>query len=391
MEQVDVTIGPTAEAELDPGRFSRRDFLGTAGGTTLAAVLGSAGLAAGASYLGGPIPPAAASATCTGVVPRSKLGFITYTSAALWLTDMPLCVAELAKIGFPYIERFGTEAGGPPNPAGYGGMVSPSGMTVAATPQQLKQVLDAHGMWCSGGHDAGVWPYDATQFRATVEGALTLKQPYIGSNPTFPTTVAGCMQFADTMYMELEIARKMGFKGSIYSHFDLNGSLHPLTDDPSQTALDVIVKNTTSQVWNPELDTEHALQMLGSIDAVLALVRRYPGRFRLFHMKDGTTPVQLPGVPLQDTESTGVSTEFGLGDWGKADPSDPQGRPHAGFQDLLSAVAESGDWTTTRPLLIAEMDGSPTGLDYAELYYPGMNGLKFQYTPSSGSRCAGSA
>jgi hypothetical protein len=321
-------------------------------------------------------------------VPRSKLGYITYTSAALWLTDMPLCVELLAKIGYAYIERFGTEGGGPPSPVGYGGMVGPSGTTVAATPKQLKQVLDANGMWCSGGHDAGVWPYDENAFKQTVEAVLILEQPYIGSNPTFPTTVASCKQFAETMYKEVAVAKSMGFLGSIYSHFDLNGSLHPLTDDPSQTALDVIVQNTTGDVWNPEVDTEHALQMLGSIPAVLALVRRYPGRFHCLHMKDGTTPVELPGVPLQQTESTGASTEFGYGDWAKADPSDPKGRPHAGFQDLLTALADSGDWTDSRPLLIAEMDGSPTGLDYAELYYPGMNGLQFKYNARSGSGCS---
>jgi sugar phosphate isomerase/epimerase len=337
--------------------ISRRSFLGTAGGAMATLALGSAYAAQAASR--GRIA-AAAETTCTGTVTRDKLGFQLYTTAALYLTDMPECLALLSSIGYTSVERFG----------GYGGLVDPSGASVSATPQQFKKALDDTGLWCSGGHDNGLWPYDETTFKQTVEGALIVGQPYIGCNPTFPTTVPGCMQFVQAAYKEHEIARSMGFPGPLYAHFDLPASLHPLTDDPSRNALNVIVENTTRDVWNPELDTEHALQMLHSINAVLALVRKYPGRFFLLHMKDGTTPVG--GV-----EASGVSTEFGMGDWASADPSDPKGRPHARFQDLLTVVNETENWKDV--LLIGEMDGSPTGLDYANGYYSGMNGLKFLY------------
>ncbi len=378
MQQLDVAMSPATEKLRRPGAISRRDFLGTAGGAALAAALASTGAAIGAPYTVTSRATAAAGAMCTGVVPRSKLGYQLYTSAALWLTDMPACLQLLASIGYTSVERF----------AGYGGLVSPSGGSVSATPQQFKQQLNANGLWCSGGHDNGLWPYDATQFKQTVEGAQIIGQPYIGANPTsYPTTVTGCKQFAETMYKELAIARSMGFKGSIYTHFDF-GSLQPLTDDRSQRAINVILENTTRDVWNPQLDTEHALQQLGSIAAVLALVRKYPGRFSLIHMKDGTAPVQVPGNPA-DTEYSGAATEFGYGDWGRADPSDPKGRPHAGFQDLLAVLAETQDWNDV--LLIAESDGSPSGADYGTLYYRGMNGLRFRYTPRQGSGCLGSS
>ncbi len=48
--------------------------------------------------------------------------------------------------------------------------------------------------------------------------------------------------------------------------------------------------------------------------------------------------------------------QFGFGDWGRPDIADPEGRPHAGFQDLLTAVRGTQDWDNA--LFIAEADGT---------------------------------
>ena len=77
---------------------------------------------------------------------------------------------------------------------------------------------------------------------------------------------------------------------------------------------------------------------------------------------------------------SGGPAEFGTGVFGLPDPSDPQNRPHDGFQTLLTAVRESQDWKKVR--LMAEADGSQaTCLDYAVPAYEGLNGLTFPYRP----------
>src|SRR4030088_282187 len=90
--------------------ISRRSFLGTAGGGRAKLRLGSAYAARAASRRGN---AAAAETTCTGTVTRDKLGFQLYTTAALYLTDMPKCLELLSSIGYTSVERFG----------GYGGLV----------------------------------------------------------------------------------------------------------------------------------------------------------------------------------------------------------------------------------------------------------------------------
>ena len=56
----------------------------------------------------------------------------------------------------------------------------------------------------------------------------------------------------------------------------------------------------------------------------------------------------------------------------------PSNRPHAGFQDMLTAVRETQDWKDV--YLMAETDGSQaTCVDYAKPCYDGLKGLKFSY------------
>ena len=77
----------------------------------------------------------------------------------------------------------------------------------------------------------------------------------------------------------------------------------------------------------------------------------------------------------------GAPAEFGTGVYGLPDMSDPDNRPHAGFQDLLTAVRETQRWDEV--LLIVESDQSmATCVDYQGLAYKGLNGLTFPYRKS---------
>jgi sugar phosphate isomerase/epimerase len=354
---------PVTEAR-EPQRsafISRRDFLGAASGAAAVAALAAVAPAMGAGRGIRLASAGAGTVTCTGTVAPSKLGIQAWTIVELWEADASQFRRLVASMGYRYVERA----------FGYGGYAS--GGSASATPQQLKKVLDDTGLWCCGGHDNGLWPYNDAQFKQTVEGALILGQPYIGANPSYPTTVAGCKQFAETMYRALAVARSMGFKGSLYTHFD-TGSMPPLSDDPSKRSINVILESTSPDVWNPELDTQHAQEQIGSVAAVIELVRSYPGRFRMLHMKDGTPP---PGPH---------ATPFGLGTWGEADSSNPKQLPHAGFQELLTAEVETQYWDEA--LLIAETDPPTEGITYAEDYFRGMNGLTFQYSAPTRTGCS---
>ena len=337
---------------------SRRTFLSLLGGAAAVSVVGAH--AALADRGTAPTASAGPMTTCTGVLPREKLGIQLWTCLGLYEIDMQETLSTLASIGYESVEYA----------IGFGSIVFGT-----AGAKAFRKALDDNGLSCNGGHTNGLWPYDEATMKRTIADALVVGQTNLGFNQGVPTTVNDCKKYAANAHRAHAIARKMGFNGSLYQHFE-SADWAPLKDAPNLRAIDVIMKHTTSDVWNAQLDTAHSLMPLGSIGAVLKYVRRYPGRFISFHMKDGTPPAMLPDgsfqpVPLEPAP-------FGSGDWGRPDIADPQGRPHAGFQDLLTAVRETQNWDTA--LFIAEADGTQVSCyDYAIPAYRGLNGLTFPY------------
>jgi sugar phosphate isomerase/epimerase len=352
----------------DPGSqptnrlLNRRGFLGVMGG----AVAGAA-MASSLSQLGRSAAAGTGTRTSTGTVTRDKLGIQLWTCLGLYLADMPETLNLIASIGYTYVEYA----------LGFGS-VSQSDLSsgrAGGDAKSFRKALDNAGLWCNGGHSNGLWPYNDKTWKQTVHDALIIGQKYLGTNTGFATTKSACMKYVEAVYKGHEVARKMGFHGSLYNHLE-DAAWNKLTDAPNKYAVEFVMEHTTPDVWNAEIDTAHALQPLGTINKVLALIRKHPGRFPFLHMKDGTAPVVLPDGTIED--GTGLATEFGIGDFGRPDPANPRERPHAGFQDVLTAIRETQKWSDV--LLIAESDGSQaTCLDYAQLAYSGLNGLKFPY------------
>jgi sugar phosphate isomerase/epimerase len=343
---------PTRQSET--GSFDRRRFLGLLGGAAAATALLGTG-----SALAGRAPGSARLKECTDVVRRDKLGIQLWTCLGLYEVDMQETLSLLASIGYEFVEYA----------IGFGSVAGNGGA------KAFRKALDDNGLWCNGGHTNGLWPYDAETLKQTIHDALIVGQRDLGFNQGVPTTVAACKKYADGANKAHAMARKMGFKGSLYQHFE-SADWAPLTDAPQLYAIDVIMKHTTADVWNAQLDTAHSLMPLGSVGKVLRYVRKYPGRFPTYHMKDGTPPVMLPDGSLQPVPLEPVP--FGAGDWGRPDIADPNGRPHAGFQDLLGVVRETQNWDEV--LLLAEADGTQVScLDYALPAYRGLNGLRFTY------------
>ena len=325
--------------------LSRRGFLGAVGGAIGGLALASAGVAA-----------ASGTHTATGIVTRDKLGIQLWTCLAEYVADAPETLSLIAKMGYGYVEYA----------FGYGSLKDA---------KAFRKALDDTGLWCNGGHDLSPYPYNDKAWKQHVEDTLVIGAPYLGHNTTFPSTYSECMKYVDAVHKGHEVARRMGFTGSLYNHMEA-AQWAKLNDRPSTFAVEVVLKNTSHDVWNAELDTAHALAPLGSIGAVIAMLRKHPGRFPFVHMKDGIAPVFMPDGSYQALPLNG--TEFGSGDFGQPDPSDPKNRPHAGFQDILTALRETQDWSEV--LLIAESDGSQaTCVDYAELAFKGLNGLTFPF------------
>jgi sugar phosphate isomerase/epimerase len=332
-----------------PSALNRRRFLGLAGATIAGA--GLSGLSFGASPA-----LAAESQLATETVRAGKLGVQMWTCLGSWEADAPETLDLLAQMGYTYIEW--------------------AFMPPTLTPQILRKALDDTGLWCNGGHGTSAYPYNDANWKKYVQDQLVIGSRYLGANTNFPSTKSDCMKYVEAVYKANDVARSMGHKGFQYNHLE-SAAWNKLSDKPDTYAWEFIVENTSHDVWNVELDTLHALQPLGSMDLVLHYIRKHPGRMPFFHVKDGGyKSVYLP-------DGTAVSpgdqpSEFGMGKFGSADPSDPENRPHAGFQDVFTAARETQDWKEV--LLIAESDGSmATCYDYTYLAFDGLEGLKFDY------------
>jgi sugar phosphate isomerase/epimerase len=296
------------------------------------------------------------------------IGTISWTCNATLEASAELWLEEMAAIGYTYVEHASGVLGyGSAYESGLDGSSPRLGMTA----KQFKAALDNAGVKCLAGHHIIGWPFTVEAWKPVFEDALIIGEWYAGLTNATPTTLDECKRYADAIHKVAQLGRSMGFRGSLFQHYDV-GAWTPLTDRPDLRPIDVVMANTSAKDFHAELDTNHALQQLGSIGAVIAEVRKFRGRILQFHMKDGIAPV-APNTAATELAS---SVEFGLGDWGRPDPSDPTGRPHAGFQDLISAIYATQPWS--KVLLITESDTSgPTCVDYAALSYHGLNGLNF--------------
>jgi sugar phosphate isomerase/epimerase len=325
--------------------LSRRGFLGAAGGVALGAAIGGARGAAASTHGEG-----------NGVVTRDKLGVQLWSCLTAYEADTPETFALIASTGYAFVEYA----------FGFGSL---------GTPKAFRKALDDTGLWCNGGHDLSPYPYSDKAWKQHVEDSMVIGVRGLGHNTSFPTTVSDTMKYVDALHKGHEVARKMGFKGYIYNHMEA-AQWNRLTDRPGTYAIELVLQHTTPDVFACELDSAHTLAALGSLNAVNNMIRKYPGRFPLLHMKDGFAPPYLPDGTIPVFPLNGA--EFGTGDYGRPDIADRKGRPHAGFQDLLTAVRESNNWNDV--LLLAESDGSQaTNFDYTTLAYRGLNGLRFPY------------
>jgi hypothetical protein len=336
---------------------SRRALLGATGAALVAAGLGKAGLAGAAGAHG------EAGTTRTGVLTRDKLGVQLFSCIAAWEADGPETLALLAQIGYSFVEFA----------VGYGSAAysDPASGRIGMDAKSFRKALDANGLWCNAGHGPAAYPYDDKAWKQWVEDNLVIGTRALGTNSPFPTTEEELKRYVADVHKAHDVARRMGYTGSQFNHLESWSTV----GSSSLYGWEYVARHTHRDVWNIEFDGL-AYAALGSIRRATHYVRKYPGRFSLFHFKDLMPNAFLPDGSWQG----GVPAQFGTGVYGLPDLDDPERRPHAGFQDLLTAIRETQAWDEV--LVLAEGE-TPTTLaacaDYTALAYKGLNGLRFPY------------
>jgi sugar phosphate isomerase/epimerase len=230
---------------------TRRQFLKTAGGATLGALL---------------VPQISQAATVKDV------GIQLYTVRKEMLDDAVGTLKELAKIGYKELES----------------ARSAKGLYYGLQPKEMKKIASDLGMTLRSGHVA-----IDDNWQKTVDQAAESGQEYLicSSLPSEGQTVDNYKRCADTFTKAADVCKKanivFGYHNHDYEFQKVDGK--PLYD--------ILLTNTDPKLVKMELDLGWVI-VTGNDP--ITYFNKYPGRFPLWHLKDMDRAKQ-------------ESTEFGKG------------------------------------------------------------------------------
>jgi sugar phosphate isomerase/epimerase len=225
---------------------------------TFLASLGAAAFAAGCRKSFGELFPAAESRP-------SRIGIQLYTVRRLAQTDLPGTLAQIARIGYREVEL-----------AGY----------YNRTAAEFRALLNANALTAPSGHIA--IDLIETNPAKTFDDARTVGHEWI----TVPSLPRGQRQTADDwkrvaaqFNSAAKKAKDAGFRFAFHNHNDIIRSQNGILP------IDILMAETDPSLVFYQMDIYWAVS--GGADP-LALVKRFPGRFRMFHIKDGNPPYTDP-------------------------------------------------------------------------------------------------
>ncbi|HEX3868211.1 MAG TPA: sugar phosphate isomerase/epimerase [Gemmatimonadaceae bacterium] len=226
--------------------YDRRSFLGVLG----------------AAMLGRMVP--ASRAVTAALPPRAKLaeiGIQLYSVRRQAAADLPGTLSKLAAIGYKEVEL-----------AGY------YDHSAAA----FRDLLVKNGLAAPSGHIA--IELIETQPESTFADAHTVGHEWI-TVPSLPRgsheTTDAWSQVASRFNSAASAAKLAGFRFAFHNHNDIvkrTGAVLPI---------DILMKETDPALVSFQMDISWAVD--GGADP-LALLARYPGRFKMLHVKDGLRP-----------------------------------------------------------------------------------------------------
>lgn len=300
--------------------LTRRSMLRASG-------LGALGLAG----LGGALHGSTAYAgQKTATIPDRAIGTQLFTCTASGAVAMPQTLDMLAQIGYQIVEH-----------AGYGS---------TRDAKTFKAALDNSGLRCTSGHTDIPHPYDDKKWKQTVEDALLVGQRYIVCASKPFKALKEWRAYAETLNKAGAVAQQMGLVS--IGHHNHTGEWKKLPGS-SLRAIDVVLQHTDPDVFHWEMDIGWAYAGLGSIEKVQAELRRYPKRFRQFHVKD-----IVNGQPVLP----------GYGEIGKA-----------GFAKVFGTAKETGQRITD--YLIEDDTAVLTCADAELTGYQLLHGMTYTYKP----------
>ena len=155
-------------------------------------------------------------------------------------------------------------------------------------PKEFRKVLDDLGLAMPSGHTVmGGQHWDATKndftdvWKKTVEDAALLGQKYVVSpwlDVSLRKNFDDCKRFMEVFNKSGELCKKSGMKFGYHNH-DFEFSLR-LT---SVKVYDIILQNTDPNLVAQQLDIGN---MYSGGGRAVELLKQYPGRFELMHVKD---------------------------------------------------------------------------------------------------------
>ncbi len=156
------------------------------------------------------------------------------------------------------------------------------------TPTEFKKILDGLGLAMPSGHTVmGGQHYDNAKndftdvWKKTVEDAALMGQKYVVSpwlDVSLRKNFDDCKRFMEVFNKSGELCKKSGMKFGYHNH-DFEFSLR-LT---SVKVYDIILQNTDPNLVAQQLDIGN---MYNGGGRAVELLKQYPGRFELMHVKD---------------------------------------------------------------------------------------------------------
>ncbi len=156
------------------------------------------------------------------------------------------------------------------------------------SPEEWKKILADNGMTMQSGHSVfgkQHWNFDKKEltdvWKTTVEDSVKAGQKYIISpwlDVSLRKNFDDLKQFMDAFNVCGEYCKKQGIRYGYHNH-DFEFSLK-LT---SKRVYDIILENTDPKLVAQQLDIGN---MYGGGGRAMELLKQYPGRFELLHVKD---------------------------------------------------------------------------------------------------------
>jgi sugar phosphate isomerase/epimerase len=198
---------------------------------------------------------------------QTGIGVQLYTLRDTIGKDPKGVLAQVASLGYKQVETFGYN----------------NGKWFGLTPSELSTVLKDNGLSSPSGHTFGGtmflkdgwqdrWKQAATDSKALGQEYIVI--PYLENNGRTPENYK---IVADGLNKAAEICKSVGIKLAYHNHdFEF-------ADNGGETGLGILMKNTDPKLVSFELDIYWAKK---SGNDPLALFKKYPGRFTMWHIKD---------------------------------------------------------------------------------------------------------